>query len=402
VPEFVYKAINEDGKIISGKMSALSEVDLESKLIQKGLVLVKCRKTKETLLLRFGRVKSKFIIELYSRLAQALEIGLPLISALNEIGKTIPSNILRRVVEDISLSIQSGNTLYDAMSAFPRIFNKLELNVIKMGEKSGTLPFCLTELAEFLEWREDIKSTIKKAAIYPSFIIVLVSGVVGVWIGYVLPQMAQLLMEMGVKLPITTIFILKISIFMKAYWISILIIIGSILMFLIIFTKTSHGKKIAHKYILKFPLLGNIFMNLCLARLSNNFAIMYKAGVPIKEIFEILIDHSLGNLFIEEKLALVFQYIQSGQHISEALEKVEIFPVLFIGAVKNGEFTGTLDNSFKRLAHYYDKEVKDRVQSLISIIEPMTMIILGGVFGLVALSILLPLYNLIGTLGKNY
>jgi len=402
VPEFKYKAVDETGRIVKGRLSAFDEADLEAKLSQKGLILVRAKRSGESLLLRFSKVSPRLVIEFYNRLYQAIEIGLPLLSALEEIAQGMPSKLFRKIIGDIVVAIEAGNTLHDAMTRYPNIFSKLELNVIRMGEKSGTLPLCLKELAGFLEWKEETKSTIKRAMIYPCFVILLVSVVAGIWIGYVLPQMAKLLIDMGVKLPATTTLILKASIFFKSYWDIIVGVIFGFIIGFVVFIKIPQGKKLFHRYVLKMPLIGSIIFNICLTRLCNNFAIMYKAGVSINEIFEILIDYSLGNRYLEDQLSVAFQYIQAGEHISEAFEKISIFPRLFIGAVRNGEFTGTLDDSFERLAAYYDREVKNRVQALINALEPATMIILGGVFGVVALSILLPLYNLIGNLGKNY
>ena len=402
MPEFKYKAVDETGRIVKGRLSAFDEADLEAKLSQKGLILVRAKRSGESLLLRFSKVSPRLVIEFYNRLYQAIEIGLPLLSALEEIAQGMPSKLFRKIIGDIVVAIEAGNTLHDAMTRYPNIFSKLELNVIRMGEKSGTLPLCLKELAGFLEWKEETKSTIKRAMIYPCFVILLVSVVAGIWIGYVLPQMAKLLIDMGVKLPATTTLILKASIFFKSYWDIIVGVIFGFIIGFVVFIKIPQGKKLFHRYVLKMPLIGSIIFNICLTRLCNNFAIMYKAGVSINEIFEILIDYSLGNRYLEDQLSVAFQYIQAGEHISEAFEKNGIFPRLFIGAVRNGEFTGTLDDSFERLAAYYDREVKNRVQALINALEPATMIILGGVFGVVALSILLPLYNLIGNLGKNY
>ena len=402
MPEFIYKAVDQVGNIVKGSMPALDEADLELKLSQQGLILVKSKAKKGSFFLSFGKISTRLIIEFYNRLYQAIEIGLPLLSALNEIAKGIPSKSFRKIIGEISIAIETGNTFYEAMARYPKIFSKLELNVIKMGERSGSLPLCLKELSEFLEWREETKSTIKRAMIYPSFVILLVGVVLSIWLGYVLPQMARLFMDMGMKLPFTTLVILNLSIFLKKHVMSIFFSIFVIITGGILFIKTPYGKKLFHKYLLKVPLIGSIVFNICLARLCNNFAIMYKAGVSINEIFETLIDYSLGNRFLEENLASAFQFVQAGQHISEALENTKVFPALFIGAIRNGESTGTLDESFRRLAQYYDREVKNKVQVLIKTLEPATMIILGGVFGVVALSILLPLYNLIGSFGKSY
>ena len=402
MPEFRYKAVDETGRVVKGRMSALDEEDLEARLSQKGLILVWSRKSGESILLKFSRVSPRLVIEFYNRLYQAIEIGLPLISALEEIAQGMPSKLFRKIIGDILVAVEAGNTLHEAMSRYSNIFSKLELNVIKMGERSGTLPLCLKELAGFLEWKEETKSTIKRAMIYPCFVILLVSVVASIWIGYVLPQMAKLLMDMGVKLPATTTIILKSSVFFRSYGDLIAGLVFGLIIGFVAFVKIPKGRKLFHKYILRLPLMGSIVFNICLTRLCNNFAIMYRAGVSINEIFEILIDYSLGNRYLEEQLSIAFKHIQAGEHISQALENTGVFPRLFIGAVRNGEFTGTLDESFKRLAQYYDREVKNRVQALINALEPATMIILGGVFGVVALSILLPLYNLIGSLGKNY
>ena len=402
MPEFVYKAVDETGNMVKGSMPALDEADLELKLSQQGLILVKSKAKRGSIFFSFGKVSTRLVIEFYNRLYQAIEIGLPLLSALNEIAKGIPSKLFKKIIGEISLAVEAGNTFYEAMARYPKVFSKLELNVIKMGEKSGALPMCLKELSEFLEWKEETKSTIKRAMIYPSFVILLVGVVLGIWLGYVLPQMAKLLMDMGMRLPTTTLIILNLSLFFREHMISLFVIIFVIAVGGTLFIKTPYGKKLFHKYLLKVPLIGGIVFNICLARLCNNFAIMYKAGVSVNEIFEILIDYSLGNRFLEENLATAFQFVQAGQYISEALENTKVFPALFIGAVRNGESTGTLDESFRRLAQYYDREVKNRVQALINALEPATMLVLGAVFGVVALSILLPLYNLIGSLGKSY
>jgi type IV pilus assembly protein PilC len=142
--------------------------------------------------------------------------------------------------------------------------------------------------------------------------------------------------------------------------------------------------------------------NLALARLSHYFATMYKAGMMINEIFEMLTDNVLGNRYLQSRLVKAFHEVQLGQTIASGLEKAGGFPSLLVGAVRNGESTGTLDDSLKRLGDYYDGEVKKTVQALVKAIEPATILLLGGVFGLIVLSILLPLYDVLGQVGKAY
>lgn len=309
---------------------------------------------------------------------------------------------MKKIVETIRVSVEAGNTLFEALSQFPKVFQKLDLSLIKMGEQTGVLPKCLKDLAEFLEWKEDIRSTLKRAVIYPSFIVIVLVAVIGVWVGYVLPQMAAMLTDMGVELPVMTRVVLNLGMFLKTNW---LWIVSGVLLFsasFLAFQSTPKGKIRFHQYLLKAPLIGKIASNIALARLSQNFATMYSSGMNIHEIFDVLTDNVLGNRYLEDRLTFAFQEIQRGRSISAAFESTGSFPPFLLGAIRNGELTGTLDDSFNRLGDYYDQEVKRTVDAMIGAIEPVTIILLGGVFGLIALSIMLPLYDVIGQVGQAY
>lgn len=403
MPKYRYKAIDDIGNVYKGTIIAFNPDDVESRLLKRGLTLIQSR---PLISRKWGflskRVKPRILMEFYRRLAETVEMGLPILTALEENIKAIPSRYLKEVIDDIKVSLEGGNTLYESMSRFPNVFSNLDLGIIKVGEQSGLLPKCLNDLADYIEWKEDIKSIIKRATIYPSFILTAITGVIGIWLGYVLPRMAQVLKEMNVALPTITRVVLNVSQFFRNYW---YIILGFILLsvfFIYMFYRTERGKRIAHKYILKAPLLGVVVENIALSRLSQNFATMYGAGMSIREIFGIITDNVLGNKFIEEKLKFAFEEIQRGRSIAEGFEKAGGFPPLVLGAIKNGETTGTLDSSLKRLGKYYDGEVKRTVQILLNAFEPLTLFLLGGVFGVIILSILLPMYDVITKIGKSY
>jgi type II secretory pathway component PulF len=398
MPKYRYKSIDATGKLARGEIVAFNEAALEDKLLQNGLTLIKTKMVKEGLLSRLvfsEKIKPRLIIELYHRLSQTLELGLPLLSALEENAKILPSKTLKKTIEEIHMAVEAGNTLYESMSRFPNIFGKLELAIVRLGEETGVLPNSLKELADFLEWKEDIRSTIKRAAIYPSFIVIAIGGVVGVWVGYVLPQMAKLLIDMGVKLPFLTQMILSVSNFLQIYWIYLLGGIFGIVILLYLFKRTEKGHFLFDKYILKLPLIGDILLNIAVARMSHNFATMYMSGMSINTIFEILIGDVLGNRYLESKLKVVFEGVQQGESISSGFESAGGFPQLLLGAIRNGENTGTIDESFNRLGTYYDGEVKRNVETMINAMEPLSILLLGGVFGMIALSIMLPLYDVI-------
>ncbi len=398
MPKYRYKAIDATGKTSRGTLVAFSEASAEEKLRESGLTLISSQPDVKSGLADFllsKRIKPRELIEFYYRLSQTLELGLPMLSALEENEKIIPTPFFRKIIAEIRMSIEAGNSLYEAMLQYPKIFDPLDLAIMRLGEETGVLPGSLKELATFIEWKEDIRSTIKRAAIYPSFIILAIVAVIGVWVGYVLPQMAGLLTEMGVALPRVTQVVLNVSYFVQAYWLWILG--GLLLIFFLtyLYQKTPQGKVLFHRSILKLPLFGGILTNIALARLSHNFATMYSAGMSINNIFEILADRILGNRFLELQLKFAYEDIQRGESISDAMAAAKGFPSLLVGAVRNGETTGTIDEAFKRLGTYYDGEVKRNVQTMINALEPLSIIILGGIFGLIALSIMLPLYDVI-------
>ncbi len=399
MPNYKYKSVNQNGKVLQGTLVALSESDLENRLLQDGLTLIASSLIKESQIEKFlskGSVKPRLVVEFYYRLAQTLELGLPLLSALSENAKLLPSKPLRKAIGEIQVAIEGGNTLFESMGRFENIFGKLDLAIVKMGEQTGVLPQSMKDLAEFLEWKEDIRSTIKRATIYPSFVIIVILAVIGVWVGYVLPQMAKMLIEMQIDLPTMTRIVLALSGFIQTNIIEIILVCFFSGLCFYLFQKHPKGGLIVHKYFLKFPLFGPIALNIAVARLSHNFATMYASGISINSIFEILSKNVLGNRYLEECLSSAYRDIQRGDSIAAGFENADGFPPLLVGAIKNGETTGTIDAAFKRLGDYYDTEVKRSVQGMINAIEPITILLLGGVFGLIALSIMLPLYDVIG------
>lgn len=359
MPSFRYKAVNDEGKVFKGTTVAVDEADVERYLSESGLSLIRSKAVKESALasLTSGRIKSRTLVEFYHRFAQTLEIGLPILSALEENARYLPSKPMRRIAAEIKMAVKGGRTLHDAMSMHPKVFKKLDLAIVGMGERSGVLPECLKKMAAFLEWKDELRSHVKKATIYPSFVIVAILAVIGVWIGYVLTQMVTVLTEMDVAIPRATIAVLDISRFVTTYWIWFVLVLVTVPLTVYACQKTRRGGLLFHRTILKAPLLGPILTNIALARLSHNFATMFGAGMAIQQIFSALADNALGNRYMEDRLRFAYREIEGGTTIAAAFESAGGFPSLLLGAIRNGEETGTLDQAFKRLGDYFDQEV---------------------------------------------
>ena len=404
MPNFRYKAVDETGRVFRGSTLALDETHLEQKLIGDGLYLLRfkaLRQNRYAQLMQRG-VKPRTLVEFYHRFSQTLEVGLPVLSALEENARFLPSATMRKISHEIKLAIEGGRTLYEAMGRYPRYFQKLDLALIKIGEQTGGMAKTLKSLAAFLEWKEDIQATLRKAAIYPSFVILAIVGVIGVWIGYVLPQMVSVLSEMEVNIPAVTTAVLRLSQFVKGNWLWLVVLAAAPVGGLWVALKSRRGALQVHRWILKIPLIGTIVQNVAMARLCHNFATMLAAGISIQAIFETLSSYALGNRYLEDRLREAFRAIERGETITSAFDAAGGFPSLLLGAIRNGEETGTLDETFQRLGDYFDGEVKRTVQSLVSAIEPLTLVALGGVFGLIVLSVLLPLYDVMGSMGNTY
>jgi type IV pilus assembly protein PilC len=400
-----YKAIDDSGRVVKGRLAAFNEADVEQELKRRGLFLVETAVRRQRLGAKWfvrRRIPVKMLIEFYHRFAQTLEIGLPLLTGLEEIGHSLPSRDLRSIVGEVQFAVEGGSSLHEAMQRHPRAFQPLDLAMVSMGEKSGVLPRCLRDLAAYHEWKSEIRAIFMKALLYPAFIGCAIAAVIAVWIGYVLPQMVKVLSELNIALPWVTSALLGASSFLQTEWMwlagSAALMAGAFGLY----QRTDSGRLAVHRSLLSLPVLGGIARNMALTRLCHNFATMIASGMTIKSIFQTLSQGAIGNRYLEDRLAAAHQEIERGESIAGGFEKAGGFPSLLLGAIRNGESTGTIDESFKRMGEHYDREVKRNTQVLVNAIEPIAIFSLGGVFGMIVLSILLPLYDVIGDLGKAY
>lgn len=394
-----YVAIDDNGQVVRGMIVSHNEKVLDDYLRRIGLTLIHCKAVQDSFLTRVnasGRVKPRLLGLFYSRLSEALAIDLPIISVLEENAMALSSPALRRVILEIKMHMEEGQGMAESMQKFPRVFSDLEVSLIAMGEETGTLPQALKELAEYIEWRENLKSTVKTASIYPTFVLAALTAVIAVWIGYILPQMAQLIVDMGGHVPWMTRALLVISNGLQKYWILGLAWLCGVSIAFVLFKRSPRGGLLFDQWLLSVPRIGQVAENIALTRLTKNFSVMMKGGMPINRIFEILARGVLGNRYLEQRLNVVQGHLQRGLRLSECFDRSGGFPLILIGEVRNGENTGTLERSFERIASFFDQEAKRSVQGMISAFGPLVVLVLGVVFGVVILSVLLPLYDVIG------
>jgi len=400
-----YLAVDEEGKTLKGKAIAQNETALERDLRRSGLDLVQSWEEKEAALVqlfRKRRVSTRLLIMFYTRLAQSLEVGLPIVPTLEENAKVIASPVLRKIIQEIIVSLEEGNNLMQSLQKFPEVFSELEVSLIGMGEQSGVLAQSLKDLADYLEWKENLRATIKKASIYPCFVLVAIGAVIAVWVGYLLPQMSGLLKDMGVSIPTITKVVFATSLFIQHNWRWVTGLLSGAAVATYFFRKTEGGRVLFDRWFLSAPLIGTVAAEIAYTRLSRNFSVMMKIGIPVNRIFEHLSRGILGNRYLERRLVVAHQNLQRGMPLSRSFERAGGFPILLLGAIRNGERSGTLEDSFKRMADFYDQGAKRAVEAMVAAIGPLMVVVLGGIFAVVILSILLPLYDVLSGAGAQY
>ncbi len=406
MPLFRYTALDGHGKLVKGTMVALTESDAEKRLSERNLTLIHAKKLSErfsslaTVLRR--QIKDRDLIEFYQRLSESLEVGLPLLSSLEENVKLTGSKRLARSIEHLKIDVENGLTLSQAMNQQPDIFDSLQIGIVAMGEKSGTLPEALKHLADFLEWKYRQKSLLKRASIYPAFIFITVLIVISVWVGYVLPQVGGFLQSMQIELPTITKIVIKTSSWVQSNWVSIISSMVALTITFFLLKKTGWGALKYDQILLRLPLIGRIALNSSLSRIGHYFSVMLEAGMSLVSIFELMTDGIVGNRYVENQLSDAFEHIKQGKQFFEAFKTGKSFPDLFLGAIKTGEQAGKLADTFKRLGVYYDKEVKRSVKFLLAAFEPAIIVFLGIFFGIIILAILSPLYDVISKIAKVY
>lgn len=393
---YAYKAVNESGKQSSGEIEAANPGDLELRLSRIGLDLINydLASRKNMLVSRSGSIKRRELITFCFHLEQLTRAGVPLLEGLADLRDSVDHPRFKEIVADLIDSIEGGAQLSQALSGHPRVFDPIFINLIKAGESTGKLPDVLKDLMDGLKWQDELASQSKKAVMYPSFVLVLVLGVALGMIFFLVPQMVELFAALQVPIPIQIRAMQGIASFLTGYWYALplvpLGIWGGIKAKLRTdpeFAVTLDGWK------LKIPGVGPILHKIILARFASYFGLMFSAGISVLDALKIC-EGIVHNKMIERAIARAQQQISEGAGIAAGFESVEIFPKLVVRMLKVGESTGQLDQSLQNICYFYNRDVKESIEKLQVMIEPILTVILGGLMALIMVSILGPIFDL--------
>jgi type IV pilus assembly protein PilC len=355
------------------------EVDLGQWMVDKGIA----KPFGQAELMRFTR-----------QLAILINAGVPIMECLEILHKQEQNMVLKRVVKNVSMQVEEGKTLFDALSS-QQGFNKLYCSLVKAGEAAGILDSILNKLAEFLEKQEKLKKQVKSALTYPVIVVFVGIAVIFGLMTFVVPTFVGMLKESNQEIPWVTQTVIDISDFFRNY--TLLLIVGFFAsgMLFVNFIKTKEGKTQWDRITMRAPLFGMLIIKGNLGAFTRTLATMLSAGVPIIDSLEICID-TLDNTQIAKDLTKVRQAVIEGKSITEPLARITYFPPLVTQMMKVGESTGNLDNMLVKVADVFQEEVEELVANLTKLIEPIILVVLGGIIGFVLVAMYLPIFMAAG------
>ncbi len=399
MPTFVWKGRTATGASASGELTAQSQADVVAALRQKKIIptSIKIKEEKKGFALFSGRISKRALSVFTRQFATMLGAGLPLLSCLEILSKQTESVGLKRVLDEVRTDVEGGLSLADALRRQPKAFDNLYVNMVESGETGGALDTILQRLATYLEKTVALQRKIKGAMIYPAIISVVAVGAIAVLLIFVIPIFAKMYQGVGRELPGMTHLVIKISNFMKVAALPILI--GLILLFTIIrrWHKTESGAKTLDPLFLKTPVFGDLIKKQAIARFSRTLSTLLSSGVPIIDALEITAK-SAGNWVIEDAILKARVSIKGGENIADPLSKTAVFPPMVTQMIAIGEASGGLDDMLSKVADFYDDEVDQAVENLTNALEPIIMVVLGGVVGFLVISMYLPIFQLASTI----
>jgi type IV pilus assembly protein PilC len=402
--DFSYVAINTHGQHVNGTITATSRDEAIKNLREQGDRPLTVKETKGQgmkLGLKRGKVKAKDLVLFTRELSTMISAGVALPKSLDTLAGQTENKFFKQVVTSVKRDVESGSPLGDSMAKFPRVFSDVYVNMVRAGESGGILDEIMKKLAQQQEKDAAIRAKVKSATTYPLVLLVITVVAFFVLTIFVVPKIGDLVLNLGgpnAKLPPQTVAMLAVSKFIRHQWYLVgAVMIGGPILFNR-WRKTPKGKQRFDAILLKIPVLKVIVTKVAIARFARTFASLMGAGVTVLESLEVT-SRALGNYVISQELIKASAEVREGRQLSQALEKSTIFPPIVSQMLSVGEETGKTDVVLVKVAEFYEEEVDAVVNSLSSILEPVMIVVMGGMVGLIAASVIGPITSLNQSIG---
>ncbi|MBI3572735.1 MAG: type II secretion system F family protein [Candidatus Kerfeldbacteria bacterium] len=398
MPVYDYKAKNEQGLTVAGAVEAPNEAVAQDTLKEQLLTILTLRERKQNTIFQsslgfFNRVPKKDVVLFARQLAVMISATVPIVQALRILVKQTSNITFKIMISEIADEVDGGAKLSGSLARYPQAFSDFFIHMVRSGETTGKLDETLNYLADQQEKDYDLESKMRGAMIYPSFILgaMIIIGVL--MMIFVIPKLTDALLAGGAKLPLATRLLIGLSSFLQHFWWLLAALIAVAVAFFRLYIRSPAGHR--QFDILKFhlPIFGQIFQKIYLVRFSRSFSTLISSGIPVTRALEIVSD-VIGNVLYKELTLQTIREVEAGNSIASVYVQSRIVPPMLPQMMIVGEQTGKLDLILDKLATFYAKELENLVANLVSIIEPLILVVMGGAVAVIVMAILLPLYNL--------
>jgi type IV pilus assembly protein PilC len=393
---FVFRAVDLAGVPARGEVDADSKQVVTDQLKARGLIVldINAKKGSKELTLSFlERVKARDLTVMTRQLSTMVSSGVTILRALYVLEEQTESKLLTRTLVQIRKDVEAGLPLSDSLARHPKIFGPLYVSMVRSGEAGGLLESALLRTADQLEKEDALRRQVRAAMIYPGVVVSFAIAVLLALVAFIVPVFAKVFKDFGGKLPGLTQFTVGLSNFITSKWYLVIVITVAVIWSFFAWKKSSWGRPQWDRFRLRIPLrIGEVVQKVALARWSRTLSALVSAGVPILQAIEVT-GKTAGNKVVEDAMDSVRDSVKRGGTIAAPLKDVAVFPSMVVHMIGVGEETGALDTMLTKIADFYEDEVSAAIKALTSILEPVMIIIIGGIVGFIVISMYLPLFK---------
>lgn len=397
--QYFYKAVNAEGRYSRGKKTAESQIELASTLKLLGLELISCKlEKKSSSFSLFSKIKPRDLITTFVHLEQLDRAGISIIDSIQDLRDSSDSPKIKELMQEIYDSIKNGSLLSESLSKYPDIFKSVYIGLIAAGEKTGNFSEAFSNIIDDLKWNVDMKRKTRKATIGPTFGILMMFAVLAVMTSIVVPKVTGFLLSQNIPLPAITLALIAFSDFMKNYWYLVVFFPPTMWFIFKVLGKMKATQIFIDNFKLKIPIIGPILKKIDTAKFCQFFAMTFKSGLGVIEC----LDSSCGvikNKAIKASIEEVKISVSDGKSLAKSIASVGYFPNLVVRMFKVGEDSGNMDAALNNIKFFYDREINDSIDKLVSMIQPTLTIVMGGMIAWITIAVFGPIYSTFSKLG---
>lgn len=408
MPEYAYEALTATGTVEHGELLAESEDELESRLRERGAFLIKAEPTASRTRRGAGEPKKRVdasvsrqdLLAFTEYLWGSAQAGIPILTTLEDVELQLESKQMRQIIAQIRESmVVEGKSLSEAMAEHPRAFPGLYVGTVQAGETTGQLDYVLGQLVDYLEWQQEIAIQVRQATLYPAIVFLVMAALIVTLIVYVYPRLMPIFTGYDIDLPVPTRIVLGLGEFLQTQWMATVGAAVGVVAAITLIYRTPGGRLTIDSLKLRVPIFGKLIHQLEMARVVTYMALFYRTGIDLLRGLELL-ERIIKNRRVAGAIHEARESISGGDSVAHAMSATGLFPLIVVRSFAMGEATGKLDESLERARVYYAREVPAAVKRMLAALQPLLIIIIGGILAIVALSIFMPVVEIYRTLGQ--